>query len=81
MFRSKSSYHGSALLYRLLQKYPAQNLVAVEQSCRRSLPDRRLINVRYEELRTNMNMTRFLTTRFYRFAAVWLTLNAKRQAP
>ena len=77
----ESSYHGSALLYRLLQKYPAQNLVAVEQSCRRSLPDRRLISVRYEELRTNMNMTRFLTTRFYRFAAVWLTLDAKRQAP
>jgi glycosyltransferase involved in cell wall biosynthesis len=74
----ESSYHGSALLYRLLQKYPAQNLVAVEQSFQRSLPDRRLADVRYEELRTAM--TRFLTTRFYRFAAIWLTLNAERQA-
>ena len=48
----ESSYHGSVQLYRLLQKYPAQNLVAVEQSLQRSMPDRRLANVRYEELRT-----------------------------
>ena len=48
----EASYHGSALLYRLLQEYPAQNLVIVEQSLQRSLPTRRLANVRYEELQT-----------------------------
>jgi glycosyltransferase involved in cell wall biosynthesis len=72
---AEASYHGSALVYRLLQRYPANKLVMVERSFQRSLPDRRLANVRYEELRENIG--RFLTTRFHRLAASWLTLSAE----
>lgn len=75
----EASYHGSALLYRLVQKYPAQNLIVVEQNYRRSIPGRRLANVRYEELRTNY-MVRFLNTRIHALAGGWITLNAARQA-
>ena len=74
----EASYHGSALLYRLLKKYPAQKLVVLEH-CYRSSPDRRLTNVRYEELRTNY-MARFLHTRVHALVGAWLTLNAARRA-
>lgn len=74
----EASYHGSALLYRLLQKYPAQNLLIVEQSLRRSMPTRRLANVRYEELQTYAG--RFLYTRFNRLIASYMTVSAERQA-
>ena len=75
----EASYHGSALLYRLLLKYPGQNLIVMEQSYRLSVPERRLTNVRYEELRTNYAVG-FINTRVHDLVAAWLSLNAGRQA-
>jgi len=43
----ESSYHGSALLYRLLETYPKDRLQIVEAGLHASLPDRRLQGVRY----------------------------------
>ena len=74
----ESSYHGSALIFRLLQRYPADRLVVIERSTSRSLPSRRLADVRYEELGSRIG--RLLTTRVHRMAASWLVVNAKRLA-
>ena len=41
------SYHGSALLYRLLQKYPVDRLRIIEAGLQASRPDRRLKAVSY----------------------------------
>ena len=43
----ESSYHGSALLYRLLQTYPPDCLRIIEAGLTTSLPDRRLPGVTY----------------------------------
>lgn len=43
----ESSYHGSALLFRLLQDYPADRLVVLEAGLHASLPTRRLPGVDY----------------------------------
>ena len=43
----ESSYHGSALIYRLLQNYPPDKLRIVEGNLRNALPDRRLVGVSY----------------------------------
>lgn len=55
------SYHGSALMYRLLQAYPPEKLCIVE-SLYRSLPGRRLPGVRYVTIRTSIE--RLMRTRF-----------------
>jgi glycosyltransferase involved in cell wall biosynthesis len=73
----EASYHGSALVYRLLQNYPARNLLVVEQSYYRSLPERRLANVRYEEL--DLPWDRLLKTRLHSLATSMLTLRAGLQ--
>jgi glycosyltransferase involved in cell wall biosynthesis len=74
----EASLHGSTLLYRLLQNYPSGSIVAVEQECQLSLPDRRLPEVRYEQLRNRVG--RLLTTRFHVLAKSWLTITAERKA-
>jgi glycosyltransferase involved in cell wall biosynthesis len=43
----ESSYHGSALLYRLLETYPKDRLQVVEAGWHASLPERRLKDVAY----------------------------------
>jgi glycosyltransferase involved in cell wall biosynthesis len=43
----EASYHGSALLYRLLRNYPAERLCVVEAGICASLPERRLTGVKY----------------------------------
>jgi glycosyltransferase involved in cell wall biosynthesis len=73
----EASYHGSVLIYRLLQTYPVENLLLVEQAFQRSIPSRRLPSVRYEVLSTVGG--RLLTTRFNKGAASWLTLSAAFQ--
>ena len=55
------SYHGSALMYRLLQTYPPEKLCIVE-SLQHSLPERRLPGVRYVNIRTSIE--RLTRTRF-----------------
>ncbi len=46
----ESSYHGSALLYRLLQDYPVDRLLVIEPSAGRSQFSRRLPDARYEQV-------------------------------
>ena len=43
----EASYHGSALLYRLLERYPADRLLIVEGNLFRAATTRRLANVRH----------------------------------
>lgn len=62
----ESSYHGSALIYRLLQNYPAEKLRIIEGNLRNSLPERRLAGVVYDSVR--VGMARPLYTRFSRWA-------------
>ena len=45
----EASYHGSALVYRLLQTYPAKRLTVIEAGTQLSLPARRLEGVTYVE--------------------------------
>jgi hypothetical protein len=52
----EASFHGSALIYRLLQDYPADRLLIIEAGLEASQPARRLQHVRY----------RFLPSRFRR---------------
>jgi hypothetical protein len=70
----ESSYHGSALLYRLLQDYPTDRLRVVETQAFRSLPARRLHNVEYGEF--SIGNTRLLKTRFSRWAVSALAFQA-----
>jgi len=66
----EASYHGSALLFRLLQDWPAERLRVIEANLLRSLPERRLPGVQYEELRVGNQ--RLLHTRFAGWYAAWL---------
>ncbi len=58
----EASYHGSALLYRLLQDYPPDSLLVVESSLCLSQPERRLPGVRYAVLPAGI--ARLYRTRF-----------------
>lgn len=67
----ESSYHGSALLYRLLQGYPADRLRIVEANFSKSQPDRRLPAVAYRAL--DVGCARLMHTRFHEWYSVWLS--------
>ena len=70
----EASYHGSALLYRLLQSYPSDRLRVIEGSIYKSLPERRLPSVSYGILQTGF--TRLLNTRLHDWYSLWLSLRA-----
>ena len=70
----EASYHGSALVYRLLQEYPAGKIGVVEANVLGSLPHRRLNGVHYSALR--VGQSRWLSTRFHSFVSSWFTLKA-----
>jgi glycosyltransferase involved in cell wall biosynthesis len=70
----ESSYHGSALLYRLLKDYPPANLVVIEQGPERSLPSRRLPGARYEEI--NLGALYWLNTRLNSLVTTWVSITA-----
>lgn len=70
----ESTYHGSALLYRLLGSYPADRLRIFETNLARSLPGRRLQGVPYEELA--IGSARPLYSRFARHYRAWLNWRA-----
>jgi glycosyltransferase involved in cell wall biosynthesis len=72
----ESSYHGSALLFRLLQGWPPEGLRVIEANLLRSLPERRLPGVQYEEL--HVGNWRLLHTRFAHWYGVWLMRTAGR---
>lgn len=70
----ESSYHGSALLYRLLQNYPPERLRILEGSLRSSSPERRLPGVDYSSV--TLGWSRPLNTRFSRWAVLAYSFRA-----
>src|SRR5438876_1408984 len=68
----ESSYHGSALIYRLLETYPSERLMIIEPDHGMSLPQRRLPQVAYRSLR--LGSQRFRDTRFHRWHALLMSL-------
>jgi hypothetical protein len=67
----ESSYHGSALLFRLFEEYPPDRLVIIESEDTPSEKHRRLKNVRYFE-----NAFPFRRLRRTRFHALYLLIRA-----
>jgi glycosyltransferase involved in cell wall biosynthesis len=74
----EASYHGSALLHRLLSDYPADKLTIIETATE-SQTQRRLPNVNYVAHR--IANQRSLDTRFHPYVAAWFTRRAPRMAP
>jgi glycosyltransferase involved in cell wall biosynthesis len=74
----EASYHGSALLHRLLSNYPHEKLTVVETATE-SEPGRRLPEVTY--LSHPIGKPRWLNTRFHPYAVAWFTQTGKRFAP
>ena len=70
----EASYHGSALIYRLLQRYPADRLMIVESNLFRPGTDRRLPGVRHATI--TIGRRRLLQTRFHHWYSRWLLLRA-----
>lgn len=73
----EASYHGAALLHRLLSNYPPDKLTILETAAA-SDAHRRLPNVNY--LAHPIGRTRWLNTRFHPYAVVWFTGSSHRAA-
>lgn len=71
----EASYHGSALLHRLLSNYPSDRLTIIETATE-SQPERRLPNVNY--VSRPISKQRWLNTRFHPYAVAWFTHAAPR---
>jgi glycosyltransferase involved in cell wall biosynthesis len=74
----EASYHGSALLHRLLRHYRAEDLRIVETSMHDSDPARRLPAVASSKL--DVGGKRLLNTRFHPWVNSWYTLRAGARA-
>jgi glycosyltransferase involved in cell wall biosynthesis len=74
----ESSYHGSALLYRLLQRYPADRLKIIEGNLFPPRTDRRLTGVAHATLQ--VGRARPLNSRFHDWYSRWLLAGARRRA-
>src|SRR5215212_6365672 len=74
----EASYHGSALLHRLLSDHPADRLTIIETATE-SQVRRRLPNVSY--VSHPIGKPRWLNTRFHPYAVAWFTRAAQRLAP
>ena len=74
----EASYHGSALLHRLLSDYPSDRLMILETATE-SKPERRLPNVNY--ISHPIGKRRWLNTRFHPYALAWFTQTSKRSGP
>jgi glycosyltransferase involved in cell wall biosynthesis len=74
----EASYHGSALLHRLLAGYPQEKLTIIETG-NESEPQRRLQKVKY--ISQPIGKQRWLNTRFHRYAVRWFTRSGDRLAP
>lgn len=74
----EASYHGSALLHRLLHRYPAERLRVLETTMHDSQPARRLPSVAYGKL--DVGAPRPLHTRAHRFVNDWYTLRASSRS-
>lgn len=78
----EASYHGSALVYRLLQNYPPDRLRVIEANLAPSRADRRLPNVRYQTL--DIGYSRVLNSRlhnWYSSRLAWRSAGRTRQLP
>ncbi len=73
----EASYHGSAILHRLLSDYPADRLTIIE-TARESQTERRLPNINY--ISRPIGNQRWLDTRFHPYVAAWFTRTAPRIA-
>jgi hypothetical protein len=74
----ESSYHGSTLLYRLLQRHPADRLRIVEGNLFPPRTDRRLKGVTHSTL--PVGHSRLLNTRFHDWYSRWMMSGARRRA-
>ena len=74
----EASYHGSALLYRLLAEYPQERLTVIE-TAGLSAQARRLPNVNY--ISYPIAKQRWLNTRFHPYAVAWFSQAGARLAP
>jgi hypothetical protein len=74
----EASYHGSALLHRLLGDYPTDRLTVIETAAP-STPSRRLPKVNY--LSHPIGQQRLLNTRFHSHAVAWFSRAATRRGP
>ena len=74
----EASYHGSALLHRLLTDYPPEKLTILETAAA-SDPARRLPQVNY--INHAIGRQRWLNTRFHPYVVAWFTHTANRAAP
>lgn len=71
----EASYHGSALLHRLLSQYPHEQLMVIETATL-SQPERRLPNVNY--ISHPIGKQRWLNTRFHPYAVAWFSQTGTR---
>ncbi len=71
----EASYHGSALLHRLLSDYPPGRLMIIETATE-SQTERRLPNINY--VSRPIGKQRWLNTRFHPYVAAWFTHAAQR---
>jgi glycosyltransferase involved in cell wall biosynthesis len=74
----EASYHGSALLHRLLSDYPHEHLTIIETATP-SDPARRLPKVKY--IGYPIGKPRLLNTRFHPYAMAWFSQAGARLAP
>ena len=74
----EASYHGSALLHRLLSDYPHEKLTIIETATQ-SEPQRRLPNVKY--ISYQIGNQRWLNTRFHPYAVAWYSKAGTRIGP
>ena len=74
----EASYHGSALMHRLLSDYPPQQLTIIETATP-SRTSRRLPQVNY--FAYQIGKQRWLNTRFHPYATAWFTHAGKYSAP
>lgn len=71
----ESTYHGSALLHRLLTGYPSDKLTVLETGTA-SQPERRLPGITY--LEHPLDCSRWLKTRFHPYAMAWFSHRAPK---
>ena len=74
----EASYHGSALLHRLLSHYPVDRLMVLETAAA-SEPSRRLAQVKYTS--HPIGKQRWLNTRFHPYAVAWFSYAGKQAGP
>jgi len=71
----EASYHGSALLHRLLSNYPTSHLAIIETATE-SQPERRLPHIKYASY--PIGKPRWLNTRFHSYGVAWYSHVAQR---